>query len=120
MRKSTALLSGALFLVASVPPVFAQTKTVTGKLVDLACYKVNKENTGNAHVGKGFNCGQGCAREGFPVGLLTDDGKIYQVTGELAAHSNAKLAPHIGQTVIITGNVSEKGGITQLSASELK
>lgn len=120
MRKSAAIISSALLLAASVAPMFAATKTVTGKLVDLACYGVNKENTENAHKGKGFICGQACAREGFPVGLLTTDGKVYQVTGDLAAHSNAKLVPHIAQTVTITGDVSEKGNVSMIAASELK
>jgi hypothetical protein len=120
MRKSSVLLSGALFVVSFASPAFADTKTVTGKLVDLSCYGQNKENTENVHKGKGYNCAKACAREGFPVGLLTSDGKVYQITGELAAHANAKLVPHMAQTVTISGDVMEKGGITMLTASELK
>src|ERR1700733_16213061 len=79
MHKTVALLGGAFLLVSFAAPALAETKTVTGQLVDLACYGVNKENTGNAHKGKGLICGQACAREGFPVGLVTTDGKVYQV-----------------------------------------
>src|SRR6202050_5873543 len=118
MYKTAALLGGAFLLVSFAAPVFAET--VTGQLVDLACYGVNKENTGNAHKGKGLICGQACAREGFPVGLVATDGKVYQVTGELAAHANAKLIPHIAQTVTITGDVSEKGGTNLIVASDLQ
>jgi hypothetical protein len=120
MRKSVALLCGALFVIVFATSALAKTETITGKLVDLSCYAVNKEQTGNAHKGKGLICGQACAREGFPVGLLTADGKVYQVTGELAAHENAKLVPHIAQTVTITGDVSEKDGLAVIAASELK
>src|SRR5579862_9003928 len=120
MKKSAALLGGALFLVAFVSPAFADTKTVTGKLVDLSCYGQDKDNTGNMHKGKGYNCGKACAREGFPVGLLTSDGKVYQISGDLAAHANAKLVPHIAETVTISGDVMDKGGITIITANELK
>jgi hypothetical protein len=30
---------------------------------------------------------------GRPVALLTSDGKVYSVTGDLAADKNAKLVP---------------------------
>ncbi len=120
MRKSTVLFSAALFLATFASPAFADTKTVTGKLVDLSCYGQNKENVDNMHKGKGYNCAKACAREGFPVGLLTSDGKVYQITGELAAHANAKLVPHIAENATITGDVMEKGGITMITASELK
>jgi hypothetical protein len=120
MCKSPVLPGTALLLTLLARPAFAQTMTVTGKLVDLACYGQSKENTENVHKGKGYDCGKACAREGFPVGVLTPDGKIYQVSGELAAHANAKLAPHIAETVTITGDVTPKSGIAVITASELK
>jgi hypothetical protein len=124
MKKAAVLLGGvlavALFLGTFVTHTFAENKTVTGKLVDLSCYGQDKDNTGNVHKGKGYNCGKACAREGFPVGLLTSDGKVYQITGDLAAHANAKLVPHIAENATITGDVMEKGGITMITASDLK
>ena len=118
MRKSAAVLAGALVL-AFVAPAFAKTETVTGQLIDLLCYSQNSENTGNAHRNKGYVCAQACAREGFPVAILTSDGKVYQVTGDLAAESNAKLVPHMSQMVTLTGDVSENSGITMIAASNL-
>jgi hypothetical protein len=120
MHKSAALFSCTLFLAVCVAPMFAATKTVTGQLVDLACYGLDKENTGIAHKAKGHACGPACAREGFPVGLLATDGMVYQVTGELAAHANAKLAPHISHTVTVTGEVGEKDGVPTISGTEIK
>jgi hypothetical protein len=67
-----------------------------------------------------LNCARACALEGFPVGLLTTDGKVYHVTGDLAANSNAKLAPHMTKTVTITGDVSQKDGETIIAGSDLK
>ena len=53
------------------------------------------------------------------MAILTSDGKVYQVTGDLAADSNAKLVPHMSQMVTVTGDVSENGGITTIAASGL-
>jgi hypothetical protein len=89
-------------------------------LVDLACYGQNKQNTENAHKGKGYDCAKACASEGFPVGIVTSDGKVYQISGELAANANAKLVPHIAETVTISGDVTDKGAIPVMTASELK
>jgi hypothetical protein len=125
MRKAAAILVGVLGLASAVSS-FAQTETVTGKLVDLNCYAADRENTGNAHKGrgmgggyKGYICGQACALEGFTVAVLTSSGKVYEVAGELAANSNAKLVPHIAQTVRITGTVKPDGAMMVITASDL-
>jgi hypothetical protein len=103
-------------LVASLPLAFAETKTVTGQLIDLGNYAAghpSSEYTG-VHA-------RACAIEGFEVGLLTSDGKVYHVAGDLAAHANAKLVPHmLAKTVTITGDVSEKDGQMIIAASDLK
>jgi hypothetical protein len=119
MRKSAAVLIGALVVVVALV-TSARAETVTGQLIDLACYSLNKEHTGNFHPGRGLICAQACAREGFAVGLLTTKGKVYQVAGGLAAANNAKLVPHLTHTVTITGDISEKDGITLIAASDLK
>jgi hypothetical protein len=128
MRKSTAVvvvLTGTMFVV-SAAQVFGAPQSITGKLIDLACYRQDKANTGNQHVGKagilggGLICAQACALEGFPVGLLTADGKVYHVTGNLAADNNAKLVPHMAHTVTITGDVNEKAGEMTIAGNDLK
>jgi hypothetical protein len=120
MRKLVTVFIGALFGVALTAQVLANTETVTGQLIDLACYMLDKGNTANAHKGRGYNCARACAKEGFDVGLLTSDGKIYHLTGGLTADKNAKLVPHMAHTVTITGEVTEKEGETMIAASDLK
>jgi hypothetical protein len=120
MRES-AVLAGALFLALGLAPSASTApQQITGQLVDLACYSQNHENSGNAHKGKGYNCGQACAREGFVVGLVATDGKVYQIKGDLAANANAKLVPHISHTVAVTGEVGEKDGVPIISGTEIK
>jgi hypothetical protein len=126
MRKTPILIASCMIALAGIamtPRTWAQsqTQTLTGKLVDLACYSLNKAETGNAHRGgSAIICAQGCAREGFPVGLLTDSGKVYEVRGGLAANLNAKLAPHMAHTVTITGQIGEADGMPAITADELK
>jgi len=120
MHNPTTLLLATLVVGSWASPAWSATETVTGRLVDLSCYSLNKEETGNAHRrGAAKICAQACAREGFDVGLLTSAGKVYVVRGGLADH-NAKLVPHMSHNVTITGEVNEKNGVIELSAGDLK
>jgi hypothetical protein len=128
MRTSAAALVGALCFVMWPALAGARTETVTGKVVDLFCYDPpSGANSGMDHkaVGaadqEGRECAWACARwEGQPVGVLTADGKLYQLAGGLVADNNAKIAPHVTHTVTITGDVTEKDGIQVLTANDLK
>ena len=57
---------------------------------------------------------------GRPVALLSSDGKVYTVTGDLAANNNAKLVPHMSHKVELTGDVTETGGTMTIAATSLK
>ena len=51
--------------------------TVVGEVVDLSCYlQVGK------HGDKHRDCGQKCARNGQPMGIVADDGTVYQIIAE--------------------------------------
>jgi hypothetical protein len=65
-------------------------------------------------------CAQDCAKKGSPVALVTTDGKVYMVTGDVAANSNAKLVPHMSHVMELTGDVTESGGKTTIAATDLK
>jgi hypothetical protein len=123
VRKACAGLIAAAFITALAAPAFAATQTVTGQLIDQNCYKMDKTNTGPDHKmpkGDTKDCAVGCAKSGQPVALLTSDGKVYTITGDLAAEKNAKLVPHMSHTVELTGDVSEKNGQMTIAASSLK
>lgn len=102
MRKVFATVSAAAFVFALGAPVFAATETIKGELVDQTCYKKDAKNVGAAHR----ECGQTCAKKGMPMAILTADGKLYTITGDLAANNNAKLVPHVSHQVEVTGDVS--------------
>lgn len=123
MRKMLAALSVAGFVVALAAPAFAAEETVTGKVVDMACYNADHSNTGVDHKmpkGDTKDCAIGCAKGGQPLALLTSDGKVYEISGGLAADKNAKLIPHISHTVSITGNVMDHGGKMMISSDSVK
>jgi len=122
MRTMFVGLTVASWLLALGAPAFAATQTISGRLVDETCYKQNKVNTGVDHKMPEDTpgCAVTCAKMGLPVALLTDDGKVYTVTGDLAANNNAKLVPHMSHKVELTGDVTEKGGERTIAATNLK
>jgi hypothetical protein len=113
MRYLGSALAAAVFVLSVGTTVFAKTETVKGQLVDQECYLREKQVDADA------SCAVSCAKSGKPVALLTADGKIYQVTGGLAANKNAKLAAHMLHTVEITGEVTENNGTLAIAADAL-
>src|SRR5712691_9500515 len=120
MRKHLGAAMAGLVIMASAATALAKTETVTGQVIDLYCYSRDKAATGMDHR-DGRECALACAKwEGQPVGLLTADGKVYQLAGALVADNNAKIAPHVTHTVTITGDVTEKDGVQILTAGDLQ
>ena len=124
MRKMFAGLIAIAFVVALGAPASAKTETVKGKIVDQSCYLMDKAaNAGKDHKmpkGDTPDCAIACAKGGRPMALLTEDGKVYQLGGGLAAEMNAKIIPHITHTVEVTGDVTEKDGKMMIAADALK
>src|SRR5260221_12736144 len=123
MRKFLAGVMVAGFLVVLTVPVLAKTETVTGRVVDQNCYMKDKvNNKGNDHKmpADTKDCAVACAKDGSPLALLTSEGKVYEISGGLAADKNAKLIPHIAHTVEITGDGMDHRGMMIISADALK
>jgi hypothetical protein len=116
-------LTAATFVVALGAPAFAKEETVKGQIVDQTCYLKDKAaNAGKDHkmAGDEKDCAVACAKKGAPMALLTSDGKVYQITGDLAANMNEKIVPHVAHTVELTGDVTTKDGKNTIAASNLK
>jgi hypothetical protein len=124
MRRLFTVVALAGFVIAAATAADASVQTIRGQLVDQACYKADKTNTGETHKmgGKDMeNCATACAKMGMPVALVTSDGKVYQVTGDLAANKNEKLVAHMSHTVELTGDVSTAAdGSMKIAATNLK
>jgi hypothetical protein len=123
MRRLAASAAAAAVVLASIVPAVAATETVTGKIIDQSCYvKDTANNAGNDHKmpADTKDCAVACAKKGAPMALLTSDGKVYTITGGLAADHNAKLVPHVAHTVSITGEVTSTDGSLKIAAADLK
>jgi hypothetical protein len=123
MTRFLAMAAAAGFVIALAMPAFAATETITGQIIDQQCYMHDMANNkGNDHkMPKDVaGCAAMCAKKGLPMALLTSDGKVYTIAGDLAANMNAKLVPHIAHTVSITGEVTSAAGKNTITAAELK
>jgi hypothetical protein len=124
MRRMFAGVTALALALALAAPAFAKTETVKGQIVDETCYKMDKSNTGVDHKmpkGDTKDCAIGCAKAGRPMAILTADGKVYTIAGGLAAEKNAKIVPHLGHTVEVTGDVMDHGdGTMMITADALK
>jgi len=117
MRKPLTALLSAAWVVGSMTPLVAATETITGEVVSLSCYLSDKTQVGK----KGYVCALATVKwEGNPAGILTADGKLYQIAGGLTANNNAKLWPILGHTVAVTGDVSQKEGMPMITADDAK
>ena len=116
MRKLFGAVTAAAFVVALGAPAFAKEATIKGEVVDQNCYTKDHAKMGDAHK----DCAVTCAKKGSPMAILTEDGKLYQITGGLAADNNAKLVAHVSHQVEVTGDVSEKDGKMMIAADSLK
>jgi len=86
--------------------------SVVGEIVDLSCYlQVGK------HGDKHRDCGQKCARNGQPLGLLTADGGVYMLIDEEhdprrdgLTDLRKQLIDQMAHVVTVHGTVTEVAG----------
>jgi hypothetical protein len=84
-----------------------KTQTLTGELLDLACY-VGHEAKGEKHK----SCAQACISGGAPMGLLTSDGHVYLlVENHELKKPYEELKTKAAEQVKVTGTVQERGGL---------
>lgn len=96
-----------LAFLVSVSVTAADRVTVTGEIVDSACY-IKSGAKGESHRG----CAQRCADAGIPLALLEEGtGRvIWLASVDDMETPNAKLREHAGRRVTITGSWAERGG----------
>ncbi len=120
MKTITALLTIATTGFLSAAPVFAAPEkdadmtTVKGEIIDLACY-TDHGASGEKHAG----CAKKCISSGLPVGIKTEDGKVYTVIG---SHKpmNQELAEYAGKTVTLKGKAVTRDGVNLLENTEIE
>jgi len=114
--KLTMMAIISLVMIFSGIAYSAETKKITGEVVDVSCY-VAEGAKGEGHKA----CAIACVKAGEPAGILEENtGKVYVVvTGD---HSNPakKIKPYVAKMVEVTGTVNERGGISTIDIKEIK
>lgn len=93
-------------------PLEGKPVTVVGEIIDLSCYlQVGK------HGDKHRDCGQKCAKNGQPIGLLTEDGDVYTLIDEEhnprrdgQTEFRTQAIDHMAHVVKVHGTLSEVSG----------
>jgi hypothetical protein len=114
MRKILAVAAAAALMASA--SLFAESKTVKGEIVDVAC-QTKKAPGGHGDGHKG--CATACAKKGAAMGIMASDA-VYEIAGDYAADNNAKLLEFVATQVEATGDVSEKDGKKIITVSSMK
>ena len=92
------------------------TKTVSGEILDMKCYMAS-----GAHGDGHKQCAATCINGGSPMGILTDDGKVYLlIEGSKNADAYDEAKKFAGEKVTLTGTFSDKNGVQALIVTEVK
>ncbi len=91
------------------------TVTLEGELIDSFCYLSGVMGGPDATLGTAHHhCALWCAAGGVPVGLLTDDGKVYLVLGE-GDDTTSVTAPGLFENqshrITVEGRAFERDGM---------
>ncbi|HTQ80050.1 MAG TPA: hypothetical protein VMM92_08640 [Thermoanaerobaculia bacterium] len=103
---SFAVLPGVV-RAAGHPAPAAAPATVTGEVIDSACY-IKGGSKGEAHA----KCAQACAEAGIPLAILEDGTNkvIWVASKEDMQTPNEQLKPYAGKKVVAKGTWAERGG----------
>ena len=104
-------LPGQLVAMAREEPGAEQT--ITGEVVDLACYLGHGEQ-GPEHR----QCAQHCIASGLPVGIKAGE-VVYLAVGGEHGPANATLASLAAKQVTVEGTVTERDGIHLLAVKKV-
>lgn len=97
-------------------PAAAKLGTWTGEILDAGCY------LGHGAMGaKHAECALKCAANGMPLMLLTKEGRAVLLTPN---HDNPDAYEHLktlaGSVAVITGTMSERGGVRGIDVTGAK
>lgn len=97
------------------PVAGVQEILVTGEVLDMTCY-IAYNLSGPEHA----ECARVCIRNGAPVGIKAQDGKVYLLSSEPGQSVNAELADYAAKIVTIKGRQTVRDGFAQLQIEEIQ
>ena len=100
-------------LLADEQPSASGVVTVTGEVLDMACY-IDHGAHGEKHAG----CAKSCIESGLPVGIKSGNGTVYLIIGE---HKplNKELAQYAAKTITVKGKLVTRDGISMIANAEI-
>jgi hypothetical protein len=110
---TVAVIGAALIMAGSLRAEEAGLVTVTGEVVDMACY-LDHGAMGEKHAA----CAKTCIESGLPVGIKASDGKTYLIIGD---HKplNKQLAGRAAKTITVKGKFVERDGFKMIANAEI-
>ena len=107
----------AVGLAGVAAPVYA-ADTLTGEVVDMACYMAHPET---GHGPSHRKCADTCLKKGMPMGLLAADKQVYLL---LEDHDNPKpyatLKDKAAETVTVEGEKVTQNGMQGIVVEAVK
>ena len=91
---------------------------ITGQLVGLTCF-IKHDSKGPTHK----DCFKECAEKGLPIGILTKDNKIYQISGEGHGdlkETNKKFLKYAEENVMAKGKIFTSNGMNMIVVKGIK
>jgi len=94
--------------------------SVTGYVRDIAC-PLRNHSKESAHP-PDDSCVKACAEAGAPLGIITSDGKIYNVISHTMPETDERqrLLPYVAKTVRATGRVFEYNGARAIAIDKIE
>lgn len=94
--------------------------SVTGYVRDLACPYRNRSKEA-AHP-PDDSCVQECVKAGAPLGIITEDGTIFNVISHTMPDTDerARLLPYVAKSVRATGRVFERNGSHAIAIDKIE
>ncbi|MBH47884.1 MAG: hypothetical protein CME71_06900 [Halobacteriovorax sp.] len=95
-----------------------KTETLSGQLIGLTCF-VKHQSKGDSHK----DCFRECAEKGLPIGILTADKQIYQISG--VGHTdlkttNKQFIKYAEQDVVVKGEIFESNNMNMVVVKGIK
>ena len=115
MKRFALVVLTAIFAVTLMTVVSSAEETITGRLVEAGCAAMGGAEPSADHVA----CMVRCARNGDPIGILTDDG-LYKITGDWASTHDDKLTEMMAKQVRVRGETSKANGELLLEISTIE
>jgi hypothetical protein len=94
--------------------------SVTGYVRDLACPYRNQSK--EAAKPPDDSCVKACVKAGAPLGIITEDGTIYNVISQTMPDTDerTRLLPYVAKTVRATGHLFERNGAHAIAIDKIE